>query len=1022
MRRGDIPGFVVANGSPWLQKFCFQVLVWMWANPEKVPKRWWADQVRFIPKEGRDPSLLSGWRPIAVGGFFYELMMRIWTKKLEKTDRCGWLCDEQYGFRKGRSSRGAAVMVRLLAEGLGSHFCVVRGDIERAFPSISPLDVSHMLSSLGVPCSFLNILVELYKGVESVGVVNGKPGGFSGRCRWPVEGLRQGCPASPLLMALWVQNAVQEIRNKGFHCVSYADDVWIVCPPEVQDGAKRCMQSSFAGAGLSINPLKVMVWTRSSPEPLEVLGMVLFEGRNLSLSESVLQKTRHLLSGGREKNFSCFKRVMYVNTVCLPSLRHKISALILSSSKDLFNSVDRMLRNFVRCKDWPSNTPTDFLSDTQIGLSLLSLHTESVRDLVSFVWSVCRGGESDALRARFLQAWRERTARSCRSLSLLDDWIACIDLIDGKSFFDWNDEERELPSALRSDSVFPFGSKGSYLSNAFQKWPSVTRPVAPNCCNGACYTNHCPILASARAKRHTVCWATDVGMTGAKSRKGLFTAILESAGLSKLVVSSFLSPVLETGCQRVLREFCLCVSPFSVPFPCTPPLLFFPPSSPLLSSHPSSSLPHSSPSSPSPPPFSLPSPPASSSSFAQTEHSLLLLCPNTATPFHSPFLREIDRVRREGGINIIVHRIKNSCIWGLRIAKDKAVLAGHPFSSSLSPPPDEWNNEVCGSPECCNSMCSIYLDAKEKNDLIFWTDASFFPESRRCAAAFGWESEHGLFVTAFRVRGCAARGEVIAIFAALRFAELNFPDRDLTIFSDCEAAISKVSSLFLPSLSFVPSSMDKRIFDLTKRLSERGRNLRLHWVKAHSSIIQNEMIDAAAKKEALGFRRETLFEEKPLMPGDFTLKGQLVDSRQEIEYNEWRPDLDKTVMKAARSYHARRIFAGVQQWRGLKSNWATQIKGECVYCHDKHSLAFGLFLQKCRRCNAFRKAIENLWSDVSWDDELLEGRISHKIMRELIEKRAETREEVLKDARARMRKWEKAVDALCKELKGRGGE
>ena len=106
-------------------------------------------------------------------------------------------------------------MVRLLVESFASPVCVVRGDVERAFPSISHFDVYHMLSSLGVPLSFLNILNEVYQGAESVGVVNGKPGGASGRCRWPVQGLRQGCPASPLLMALWVQNAVLEIKNKG---------------------------------------------------------------------------------------------------------------------------------------------------------------------------------------------------------------------------------------------------------------------------------------------------------------------------------------------------------------------------------------------------------------------------------------------------------------------------------------------------------------------------------------------------------------------------------------------------------------------------------------------------------------------------------------------------------------------------------------------------------------------------------------------------------------------------------------
>ena len=69
--------------------------------------------------------------------------------------------------------------------------------------------------------------------------------------------------------------------------------------------------------------------------------------------------------------------------------------------------------------------------------------------------------------------------RSCHSLSLLDDWIDCVDAIDGKSFFDWNDEERDLPQALRSDSVFPFGAKGSFLRNTLQKWPSQKKPPLP---------------------------------------------------------------------------------------------------------------------------------------------------------------------------------------------------------------------------------------------------------------------------------------------------------------------------------------------------------------------------------------------------------------------------------------------------------------------------------------------------------------------------------------------------------------
>ena len=194
----------------------------------------------------------------------------------------------------------------------------------------------------------------------------------------------------------------------------------------------------------------------------------------------------------------------------------------------------------------------------------------------------------------------------------------------------------------------------------------------------------------------------------------------------------------------------------------------------------------------------------------------------------------------------------------------------------------------------------------------------------------------------------------------------------------------------------------------------------LSLVKAHASIEQNEALDAAAKKEAHNFRRESLNEEKPQLPGEFTLQGRLVENRHEIEYPEWRPDLDKSVMSVVRSFNARRVMAGVEQWRGFKSNWASKVKlkGECVYCKERHILAFSYFLQNCSVCKEFRTRIQSLWADVKWDDDLLEGCVSHDIMRSLVSN-AGGRESALREARARVRHWDKALGELCRKLKGR---
>ncbi len=273
-----------------------------------------------------------------------------------------------------------------------------------------------------------------------------------------------------LLMAIWINEALLKIKGKGFSVVAFADDVWIVCKPNRVNEAKHCMSESFAEAGLSINPSKMQVWSPQDSRHFEVLGMPCFDGKASKVSDVIMSKTTALLHCGEDREYPCFKRVVFVNSVCLPAVRHWIGGLFLSQQSALILSIDRLFRHFVRGHDWPPNTPVDFFSDKDIGLSLLSLSVESVRDLISFVWRVARGGESLFLRSHFSDAWREAMAGRDHSCGLLKDWEEVVRGVEGKTALDWIEEERKRPSHLRTKSVFPFGERGSFLQS-LQKWP-----------------------------------------------------------------------------------------------------------------------------------------------------------------------------------------------------------------------------------------------------------------------------------------------------------------------------------------------------------------------------------------------------------------------------------------------------------------------------------------------------------------------------------------------------------------------
>ena len=179
----------------------------------------------------------------------------------------------------------------------------------------------------------------------------------------------------------------------------------------------------------------------------------------------------------------------------------------------------------------------------------------------------------------------------------------------------------------------------------------------------------------------------------------------------------------------------------------------------------------------------------------------------------------------------------------------------------------------------------------------------------------------------------------MAIFAALK---AYLPEKkNLSLFSDCQSAIKKTEKLIslvnsllaetrtslpspsscspsfrssslslsslsapsppsrsspsLSSLSSLPllsslSSIENRIIQTLWTILSEGRTISLHWVKAHSGIVQNEMIDQAAKKEAQNRNRESLFEEIPETMGELTLDDKIIENRDEIRYDEWRPD------------------------------------------------------------------------------------------------------------------------------------
>ena len=106
-----------------------------------------------------------------------KIMMMIWSSRLEEMAiKKHWIHRRQFGFVKGKTMKGAADLASAIIDRT-KNVQVMQCDIERAFPSISSKEVSIMLSNLGAPLEFTQILDKFYEEAPVSAVVGGKPGG-----------------------------------------------------------------------------------------------------------------------------------------------------------------------------------------------------------------------------------------------------------------------------------------------------------------------------------------------------------------------------------------------------------------------------------------------------------------------------------------------------------------------------------------------------------------------------------------------------------------------------------------------------------------------------------------------------------------------------------------------------------------------------------------------------------------------------------------------------------------------------
>lgn len=199
-------------------------------NAAQVPAEWQKANVANLHKEG-DPCDPQNYRGISLISCLGKIYLSVWADRLTQHMESR-MSEEQGGFRPKRSTidQGFSLHeVLLRRRNAGNHTFLYFVDFKKAFDTVWHDGLWLRLHSVGIRGRPLKILQSLYSNIRQSVLVDGQQTEYIRAS----QGVRQGCPISPVLFSIFIEEMVHELRKGGvgvkldaqlMFALLYADD------------------------------------------------------------------------------------------------------------------------------------------------------------------------------------------------------------------------------------------------------------------------------------------------------------------------------------------------------------------------------------------------------------------------------------------------------------------------------------------------------------------------------------------------------------------------------------------------------------------------------------------------------------------------------------------------------------------------------------------------------------------------------------------------------------------------------
>ena len=205
-----------------------------------VPQEWKNGVTCPIPKPGKDPTLVSGYRPITMLSCVGKLMERIIQRRIEYHLETHYVfSSNQAGFRRGRSTMDIlATLKHIITQAIdqGKYCLVVYLDLEGAFDCVWHHGLIYKMKQLGFGPDILNWVFDYLTGRT----IRVRVGNELSDTRPLNRGLPQGAVLSPTFFNIMLQDIP---KSNIIKILSYADDITLSTTASNMNEARVSMQN-----------------------------------------------------------------------------------------------------------------------------------------------------------------------------------------------------------------------------------------------------------------------------------------------------------------------------------------------------------------------------------------------------------------------------------------------------------------------------------------------------------------------------------------------------------------------------------------------------------------------------------------------------------------------------------------------------------------------------------------------------------------------------------------------------------